>query len=211
MTREIAVYEDQSGVTASFEQDGKIVIYRKIKGAWKVLREKGLFGDKILSLKELRKRMDNITDFLGECRIFVGASIAGIPYFSLEKHGCNLWEIEGRPQDFLDLIIESEEEEKSRESERKLKDILPIPLEVFPGRYIISIKEIQEKDLGITSKQVLRPYLQKGRFYELEVTAGHVPPWLEGDLMVNDLNSRVDQVSENEIKITITKKTCDEK
>jgi hypothetical protein len=81
-------------------------------------------------------------------------------------------------------------------------------VEAAAGCYRISIKDIQEKDLGVSSKQVLLPFLREGGFYSLEVICNHVPPWLEAMLINGTFTGNVVKVAENEMAVTIMKKTC---
>jgi len=64
-------------------------------------------------LAELRSRMDELLQFLGPCRIFVAKSASGAVYFELEKAGCSVWEVSGRPDEFLDSVLKGEEEAES--------------------------------------------------------------------------------------------------
>ncbi|MDA8213485.1 MAG: nitrogenase, partial [Clostridia bacterium] len=65
-------------------------------------------------------------------------------------------------------------------------------------------------NLGVTSKQVLLPFLRKGKFYSLEVICSHLPPWLEAELMSGNLTSSVAKISSNELRVIIAKKCCQE-
>jgi len=210
MPKEIAVYLGENGETASLNEKGKIVVYRKNLGEWKVTREKDLGLGQKLGLKELRQKMDELIEFLAECKIIVGASVVGVPYFALEKADFSVWEFEGRPAEFLDYILDKEEEAQMQKENQQETNIIPFPVETANGCYKISLKEIQQNNSGITSKQVLMPFLRKGKFYSLEVLCNHVPPWLEAELMSSNLTGFTEKISHNEIKITIAKKTCNQ-
>lgn len=68
---------------------------------------------------------------------------------------------------------------------------------------MVIIKDIQEKDLGITSKQALLPFLKKGGFKTLEATFNHLPPWLEQELVMHNLKQQVLEEGEGLVKILI--------
>ncbi|RYD03903.1 hypothetical protein N752_17630 [Desulforamulus aquiferis] len=157
-------------------------------------------------MKDLRSRMKEVVDFLGQCKTFVGLSVTGVPYFELEKARCSVWEYEGDPLGFLDYVLEKEEAEEKESAEAKTTPVAPV--ETFPGCYRISLKEIQEKNTGVTSKQALLPFIRKGKFYQLEVICNHIPPWLETELQIGNLESRSEVIARNEIKVIITKKAC---
>lgn len=207
MPKEIAVHLGENGETTSLNEKGTIVLFQKNRGKWSVLREKDFHLDQGLGLKDLRRKMEEVINFLTDCRIFVGLSIVGVPYFSLEKAGFSVWEFEGKPGEFLDYILEQEEAQAEREN-HKPSNVVPFPVETSDGCYKLSLKEIQENNLGITSKQVLLPFLRKGKFYSLEVICSHLPPWLEAELISGNLTSSVEKISPNELRVTIAKKCC---
>lgn len=207
MAVDIAVYVGENGETASLKDRGKIVVFRKIKNKWNVLRERELNPSTSQGMKELRRMMEEVMDFLAECKIFVGLSVTGIPFFELERSRRVVWEMQGKPGDFLDYILARDEEERQLE-EQKNETVPPAPVETSAGCYRISIKEIQEKNLGITSKQVLLPFLRQGNFYELRVLCNHIPPWLEAEFLTGKLCSNVNELGTGELEITITKSCC---
>lgn len=207
MPVEIAVFVDENGETASLFDKGKLVVYRKKLQRWSVLREMNFSLDSRPGIKELRGDMAVAIEFLEECRVFVGRSISGVPYFELEKQGFSVWEFEGRPEDFLDYVLEKEEEDK-QEANCYEKTFPPEPVETSGGCYYFSLKEIQEGGTGITSKQALVPFLKKGKFYSLEVLCSHVPPWLDAEIATGSLNGVIQKNSHGDYKITITKRCC---
>ena len=210
MPKEIAAYVGENGKTASLYDQGKIIVYRKSQGAWQLAREREFTLDQNLGMRELRGKMAEALEFLAGCKVFVGLSIAGVPYFELEKARFSVWEYEGAPAEFLDSIMEEEEEKQVQAAEGDGGKIMLEPVETAAGCYHISIKEVQEKDTGYTSKQLLLPFLRKGRFYSLEVRCNHVPPWLEAELAGGDrnLSGEVKKVAANETKVLITRKCC---
>ncbi|MBF7082953.1 nitrogenase [Desulfallas sp. Bu1-1] len=207
MAVDIAVYVGENGETASLKDRGKIVVFRKMQNKWNVLREREFNPSASQGMKELRRMMEEVMDFLAECKIFVGLSVTGIPFFELERSRRVVWEMQGKPGDFLDYILARDEEERQLE-EQKTETVPPAPVETSAGCYRISIKEIQEKNLGVTSKQVLLPFLRQGNFYELKVLCNHIPPWLEAEFLSGKLCSNVNELGTGELEITITKSCC---
>lgn len=207
MALDIAVCIDGNGVVSSLYDGSKLVIYQKKQGTWTVSREAEVALDKKGGMAGLRRQMAEIGLFLGECRIFVGQAIVGMPYFELEKMQCSVWEFEGAPLSFLDYVL-GKEEEKLAESQLVANQAIPVPVERENGDYYISIKEVQETGGGITSKQVLMGFLRQGNFYSLEVLCNHIPPWLEADLKDGPLVGLIDKISATETRVYITKRGC---
>ncbi|SFG23277.1 Fe-only nitrogenase accessory protein AnfO [Desulfotomaculum arcticum] len=203
---DIAVYENENGETAALNVPGKLVVYRKRQGSWKTCREKRFNPNSAEGMVGLRRMMDEMTDVMGSCKIFVGHTVTGIPYFELEKSDCTVWEMQGKPGDFLDYILSCEDNEQSL-AEKSTAVVIPVPAEIGEGRYLVSIKEIQDDGGGITSKQVLQPFLRRENFFELEVICSHVPPWLEAEFAAGVLKG---EILEGGKKIIISKKCCNE-
>jgi Fe-only nitrogenase accessory protein AnfO len=205
MPANIAVHVSENGETASPYDIGKIVVYRKKNSRWNVLKEKDFILDKSLGIKELREKMVEALEFLNSCRIFVGLSVAGLPYYELEKAGFSVWEFEGKPLEFLDYVLAEEKEKYKQVKSRKKNYVMLTPDELSYGYYRISIKEIQENDTGITSKQVLLPFLRKGRFDSLEIICNHVPPWLQAELMGGGYSGDIEKGAHKEVKIILSR------
>ncbi|MHB1127056.1 MAG: Fe-only nitrogenase accessory AnfO family protein [Bacillota bacterium] len=206
MPSDIAVYVGETGYTATpLYDEGKLVIYRKQQGTWQILKEKGFSLELDMGVRGLRRKMEEVLYFLGNCRIFVGLTVVGIPYFELEKARCNIWEVRGKPDDFLNHILENEEKIMEQKTVKKSNVILT-PVETSMGNYKLSLIDIQHKNAGLTSKQVLLPFLRKGGFQSLEVICSHVPPWLEIELLDGHFLSEVVATGQNVMKILISRK-----
>lgn len=211
MSPEIAVCINGNGVTSSlYEADAIVVIYQKAEGSWKAIREQKCSLDKHAGLVGLRRQMAEIIIFLDQCKIFVGCAVAGVPYFELEKMQCSIWEFEGErePLSFLDYVLK-QEEEKDEEEQSQGNNVIPLPIEREQGDYYISIKEIQENTGGVSSKQVLLPFLRQGKFYRLEVLCNHIPPWLEAELTGGNLVGEVEKIAPAETRVYISKRVCE--
>lgn len=210
MAKEIAVFVGPDGSTASLSEVGKVVVFQRKQGRWNKLKEKDFTLANSRGIRGLREKMGQLLAFLDTCKVFTGLSVVGVPYFELEKAGCSIWEFEGNPLDFLDYIFEQEEAEKLELKEARNSSAEIKPVERSAGCYFISLKDVQNNNLGITSKQALLPFLRKGGFYELEVLCDHMPPWLEVELQVSGLSGCTEKLESGEIKVTITKECCEQ-
>jgi len=177
----IAVIIGNDGRTVPLTGPGIVVIFRHTQGVWKRGRtfpfslgpEKGLAG--------LRRNVAELATFLGECRTFVARSATGVIYFELERARCHVWEIAGRPEEFLDSVCleVNENEERDACTPPATADAgIPVPVETSPGKFTLSIVEIQRKRSGVSSKQVLQQFIRRAGFTELEILCEHVPPWI---------------------------------
>lgn len=203
MAREIAVFLNSRGQTGSFGEPGRVCVYRRWQKTWTVAREQDFALTAADGLKGLRRQLAELLAFLGDCRIFVASSLAGMPYYELEKAGFNLWEEAGEPMTYLEAVWVREETEQAAVKVAPAEIALPTPTEKAPGHFFVSLREIQAKNAGITSKQVLQPFLRQGNFDLLEVICDHLPPWLEVDLQAGGLRWTSEKVSERETKVII--------
>ena len=177
MAKEIAVLTAVDGQTAPMDQGGLLRVYRRQEGGWQEERSMPLLMAAGGGLAGLRKQLAAMVEFLAGCRIVVASTIIGVPYYELEKAGCSLWEMQGAPLELLNEVLAGEEEQAGKPAVETVS--LPTPEELGEGRYRISICEVQRASGGITSKQVLQPWLQGRIFASLEILCTHVPPWLE--------------------------------
>ncbi|MDK2822511.1 MAG: hypothetical protein PWQ67_898 [Clostridia bacterium] len=206
MPRKIAVYVGENGETANLSEKGKIMIYQKREDKWLELKEKNFNLDQISALKYLRIKMEEIISFLDDCNTFVGYSVVGIPYYILEKANISVWECRGKPLEFLNYILEKEEEVNLKRLDQPENKKQFTPTEISRGNYKVSLKEIQENNTKVTSKQVLMPFLAKGEFSSIEIECNHVPLWLSGFLLSANLAMQELEASPGKIRVLITKK-----
>lgn len=206
MPLNIAVALDQHGNTTSIDEPARIVVYQKKQGAWLAVQEFVCDLEQGKGLRHMRQKLAELVAVIAKSsQVFVGLSVTGIPYFELEKAGLVIWEFEGRPAEFLSYIEHKEEE--ARLDREKMKPVaVPAPRQTAPGRFFISLKEVQENNSGITSKQVLYSFVNKADFDQLEVVCNHVPPWLEAIAPEKGFQCLKKKISNKEIRVTISKK-----
>ncbi|HWR39633.1 MAG TPA: Fe-only nitrogenase accessory AnfO family protein [Patescibacteria group bacterium] len=206
MAGDIAVFVGDNGQTASPGENGSVQIYRRRQGSWSLHRSRDFQLDPAQGLRENRRQLADLVQFLGDCDVFVGRSVTGIPFFELEKQGASVWECEGAPREFLDDILQQEE---ARRAARQAEVQMPPPVrEITPGIFAVSLKEIQEGHHGLTSKQVLLPLLRRPALIRLEIRCGHVPPWLETELEAGHFDCRRESLGPKEQLLILEKPCC---
>ena len=178
---EIAVITGSDGRTVPLSDPGTVVVYRWERGWWMAERRLPFELDADSGLAGLRARTGELTRFLGECRTLVAQSASGALFFGLEKAGFSVYEIAGNPSEFLTTVWQEAKEEQEAKTPLPAGADIPAPLEIAPGKFYISIREIQGNRPEVSSKQVLRPFIQQGSFSELEIACDHIPPWIEMD------------------------------
>lgn len=205
MAKEVAVFLGADGSSASLEEPGKVVVFRRAQGSWETDREREFSIGRAKGMRELRLKMGEILQFLGECRVFVARSATGVPYFELEKAGHSVWEFTGKPAEFLEHVWEEEEKEQAA-TDTQAPPSIPAPEEKTPGNFFISIKEIQGKNADVSSKQILQQFIRKGDFRTLVIICSHIPPWVEVEAVSRGLVFEAEQTGKNEFKVRIATK-----
>ena len=200
---EIAIYLGPDGETAPLQEEGEIKLFQYNCGVWEISRSMPFCLGPSTGLRAMREYMQTILDFLGECRTFVGLSVTGLPFYELEKAGVNIWEIAGSSYNVLNSILQAGDEPAPSPPDTIALIPVPTAREISPGRYYISLKEIQNCNGQVTSKTVLLPLLQHMNFQTLEVTCNHIPPWLEEQILSDQIKARVDKLDNQDISITI--------
>lgn len=203
-TAEIAVLLGGDGRTVPLGEPGTMVVFRRERRLWQKSREQEIALEPSAGLSGMRKTAATLVGFLGNCRTIVATSASGALFFELEKARCSVWEIAGTPGEFLDQVWRDEQEGQAR-AEAPLPPDLPIPapVEIAPGKFFISIKEIQGKRPELSSKQVLRPFVRQGGFTELEILCDHVPPWIDADAAQQGYLLTSERTAMNEVKVLL--------
>jgi Iron only nitrogenase protein AnfO (AnfO_nitrog). len=131
----------------------------------------------------------------------------------LDDVGVSIWKMEGEQYETLEYVFEKEMEE---EEEIKIinkhkiynEEESFLPKEIGnSGYYTLNLKKLQEDNIGITTKQVLKPFLLKNKFNELVVTCSHIPFWLESELERLNLNFETSKTGENDYILIINHNT----
>jgi Fe-only nitrogenase accessory protein AnfO len=207
MIPEIAAMLDQEGCTTTLTGPGEVVIYSKDLSSWEPVRRMPFALDTSQGLVQLRQKMSELTAFLGDCRIFVAKAASGAIFFELEKARCGVWEISGRPEEFLEQVWKEEEDQESEVPSGAVD--IPVPVEITPGKYYLSIKEIQGKRPEVSSKQVLQKFIKTGAYQQLEVICDHIPPWIALESTCSGFTMQSERLGPSEVRLVLTRNPAD--
>ncbi|PWR69880.1 Fe-only nitrogenase accessory AnfO family protein [Methanospirillum stamsii] len=203
---EIAAILGFDGMSSTLTESGTVAVFRRNQGVWNLDREMPFNTTEKDSLAILRKKMVDLIGFLGECKIFVANQATGALYYELMKAGCSVFEVSGKPVDFLEEILLEEEQEQAKMAAIRNEPI-PGPYERAPGDFFVSIKEIQGKTPGITSKQILLDFMREGTFKALEIICDHIPPWIEMESEQRGYMIESENIRPNEVKMMVRNKS----
>lgn len=204
----IAVFVNESNEATTIEQSTKLNVYLKVNHVWREESSIPTSTHILNSLSSIRLFTTQITMELNNCNcnIVVASKLLGASYNIFTRSGYHIWEFEGPPNNFLN-IIEREEIIATYEL-NTTEDPFSHFEELELGIYRIDIKSILFGHSELTSKKLLLPFLDNVTFIELYVTFSHLPPWLEGGLSKRGLERELIKHEIDEHQIVIRKKTC---
>lgn len=212
MFKEIAVYINSLGKIADLNEAGIIKIFSQKNGEWMAARELFLKFHALESKNEIRLDIINVAEILGNCKIFVAKGLPNLIFTMLNSMGLSIWKMDGELTEILDYVLEKEEKEE--EELKIIKESLPNhkreirgPAEIGSnGCYIFNLKELQERNSGVTSKQALKPFLKNQNFSELIVTCSHIPQWVEQELAELNFDFQFLKTGQDDYIMIINKK-----
>lgn len=201
MSMKIAVFIGKDGKTISLNQSGTTRVYIKEKEEWKIEKEIAFVSNDLMGSVIIRDNVKNMANLLYDCRVFVAREVKGIPYTVLDGMGFNIWKVDGAPEDFLELVVKGEEEEKLN---KQKPEVIPTPMKSGKeGNYFIDMKTEMQNNANFTSKQIILPFIKKTTFNELEIICGHVPPWFAGEFNKLNLRSEIEKLNEGTVKVRV--------
>jgi Fe-only nitrogenase accessory protein AnfO len=212
MISEIAVYINSLNEIAAINETGIIKIFSKYNDNWIIIKELPFKFHSTKEKEDIILDMLNIAKILGSCKIFVAKEFSDLAYTMIDGMGFSTWRMKGTTSEVLDYILEKEKEEveeikiiDSLNSNDKKQTVKPIEIG-NNGYYILNVRKLQDCNIGITTKQALMPFLNKGNFNELIITCSHIPGWLESYLTKLNFNFQFSEIGEGDYLIIINKK-----
>lgn len=203
----VSVFINSKGITATPTEEGFVKIYNYDTDT-KVWEASENFEFSLLnssSIPEMRKTILDLVQKLGNCRIFIARSVVGQLYSVLEANRFHIYEVDGKPEQFLDSILTYEEEEAKCSATEFTEPQIPCPQKTdVPGTYTINLKNALNSTPGLSSKKILLPFLASGNFKVLEIICDHIPKWFDSEFNYKGLSSTITKLNEFEYKVTIS-------
>lgn len=188
MEREIAVLLDKNDDIASGTEAEKIVKYVKNKEVWHIGQDIKIEVQNIekTDLRESRNYYFDLIGKLGECRILVGKNIRGILFSVFSSADYLIMESDSFDTGMLDEIYHNAVNADKTVSKTDFP-VQPQPTET-QGEYYFDFLSLKREIKNITSRQTIKPFLEKKEFKKLTVLCDHKMPWLDSELERLDLS-----------------------
>jgi hypothetical protein len=150
------------------------------------------------SLGNIRSSMKKICDDISDCVAVISTSINGLPYRMFDKAGLKILEVQEFNIDdleYLEGLINVETYECERTT---MTPVSP----GCDGNYIFDLVAAQSERPDLSSKMLLRDFLDKTPFVSFVLICEHVPPWIEELVNLNNMDISISKNNEK-IKATI--------
>lgn len=195
------------GVLSSLESCTEVLLFEKQGDTWQ-MTEQLPFRLEGCNPSEIRDSVRSLILELVNCSVVVSTCIAGIPYHVFDRMGFSVFEADLLSYELLDDLLQDVVLEKKQAVDKKTATE-PIP-EDDEGRWVFDLISLQEKHPEISSKQALRPFIQKRNFLELKLLCTHVPPWLDVELPAKHLGYTIEHLRDGQLKVIISGALCKE-
>lgn len=170
----IAVFLDPQGHVAPVTVPGRVTLFTRDNGHWRVCRQIAFDLSSCTSLTAFREQTLAMLAQLPACRHFVTRDVHGAPRAWFDGLGLTLWQCTGAVEQALDAIAQQHPVE-------------PEPVTLLPqafirpgarqGEFYVDLIAALRAGGTHTSKLLLVPLLQREEFTRLEILCDHVPKW----------------------------------
>lgn len=178
----IAVFTDENGNMANFYDCVRFNIYRKEDAGFNL--QKTVEYEKIEPLEPVKIRSDTeaLIELIEDCDTVAFKELLGIPYSVFDKAGFHIFLIDNYSEEMIKGIEDDMNslDESNKKKEEMLKEARPVETDT-PGVYFFDMLAVQTEYPEMSSKQVLKPFLDSVPFMELRLLCAHMPPWIERD------------------------------
>ncbi len=186
----IAVLMDNDGHTTSLYQPGTVRVFESGPAGWLPVRDIPFSLEGLVALDDIRPRTLDMLRSLAGCRHFVASSITGAARSFFDGMGIVMWRLAGEPAGFLSQIQRRVEEQAGRELALSAPERFILP-GTQTGHYQLNLIDALKSDNGLTSKQVLLPFLRDRDFEQIDIVCDHLPKWFKRELLPLRLLLRV--------------------
>lgn len=194
----IAAYLDPQGAPVSLYVPGLLHLYeyREVagQGGWYLLCQVSFAVDASMRLPAVKAAVHAAAARLDDCRALLSGDTRGMIYTVFQEElGYRTWTSDGPLLQQLDGVRAREIEQTAQKRyEIVALSNVPAPMLIGDpreGHFWIDLKDALKHESGSTSRQILIPFLQAGRFRKLEVLCDHLPKWLSWELERLDLSA----------------------
>jgi Fe-only nitrogenase accessory protein AnfO len=200
----LAALLDADGQAVTPATGGTVHVFEDVDGFWTVGRTLEFEPIGNHSMDDLRHRVEQLCEWLGECTVLAAGVTNGYYRVTFASFGVTLWPVRGTPEQFIDLIAGAYRQAATQPAE-VVEEEPPIKVVELPhraGHFRVDLRNAMGKPGAHTSKEVLLPFLAETNFRQLEVLCDHVPKWFARVLPEYQLTSK-EQTRDDYVHVVI--------
>ncbi|MDR2459835.1 MAG: hypothetical protein LBE38_03495 [Deltaproteobacteria bacterium] len=174
----IAVAQGADGMLEEITKAIEFSLCKKEEGAWVLYNTMDFNFSGSLGLCQMRQKLVELIKLLQGAVAIIAKGFPGISRDVLTRAGFSLYQLEEFNVDVLDGVVEH----LSAPEEEELIPKAPYEMEEGSGKYFLNISETLNAFPELTTKKILRPFMDSRKFLELKIIYDHLPPWLPLEL-----------------------------
>jgi hypothetical protein len=158
----------------------RLLLFERGEGGF---RESGALDFSFTGVAGLCRMRERLSELVGLLEGVVAVAASGFPGVSrdvLTRNGYVLYEVGEFGAEVLDGI--GEHLDKGEFFEQDEAPLAPFEREEGSGEYFLDVSKALNANPDLSTKKILRPFLDGVRFKELEFLYDHLPPWLPAEL-----------------------------
>lgn len=203
----IAVFVDSFSLPCMPHEAKRVAFHQKQGGVWAETESRQVHPADGQSPERITGFIHHLASLTDGAQAVAGASIAGLLFTALNQQGKHIFEIRDLRPETLSGIAEDIAMADARQAlaEDAFKAAQPAETDI-PGVYTLDLVTALEEFPELSSKMILKPFLQSTPFTELTVICRHSPCWLETE---RGITLQVKQRGDYRV-LTIQKACCGE-
>jgi hypothetical protein len=177
---DIAIFADGDSQICDFFEASRFLLFRKASDGWRVVREQRFAPITPASPAQTRAAVKRLLPLIAGSEIVAGGALFGIPYAVFDQAGLHIFEIGALSDEVLDeMVADVRGAERERVTDAALiSGTRPVETRT-PGFYELDLIEVQSKHPELSSKKLMKGFLEDTPFLELRLRCKHLPPWIE--------------------------------
>ncbi|MDR2300842.1 MAG: hypothetical protein LBF38_02215 [Deltaproteobacteria bacterium] len=193
----IAVTQTNDGELATVPETQKIMFFHKGENDWQIDRIVDFDFSGITALAQMRTKLNQMAQLLSNVQALVSRGYGGLSMEVLSKSGFTLYELNGFKTEVLSAIAQGDSPDGHGQNDPGAMAFGGAPPEAAPkapyetelgsGEFFLDLRLALNAYPELTTKKILRPFLEARRFLTLKLIFDHFPPWLPQDLKARGL------------------------
>ncbi len=187
--KRMALIINGKGLACSAVDGQAMIIYEGAGDDWEEISELEYHLDPKDNIEGMRSSMKRICSEINDCTAVIGTSIIGLPYHMFDKAGLKILEVQDfdiEDLEFLEGMIDLKEEPQGE---------IPQPVsEMSDGNYTFDLIHAQSEHPELSSKMLLKEFVETSPFISLSLLCEHLPPWIEE--LAKDNRIEISQIKE---------------